>query len=192
VKVTIRHQIGLAAALCCAVPVAAESLYDPAEYRAMVSDKRAHRVGDSLTVLVYENSSATTRADTSTRRNNDVGVKAFADQHNHAAGIGVGSDFDGGGVVQRSGRLLAQITASVSSIEPNGDLWIKGEQMLEINADKQHIRVVGRVRTLDITTANTVLSSRLADARISYLGDGDLSESARRGWLAKALTWLGL
>ncbi|HYD79884.1 MAG TPA: flagellar basal body L-ring protein FlgH [Paucimonas sp.] len=188
----IRHQIGLVAALCCTVPVAAESLYDAGSFRAMVSDKRAHRIGDSLTVLIYENSSATTRADTSTHRKNNVGVRAFADGSDHAAGIGLSNDFDGGGTVQRSGRLLAQITASVTGIAPNGDLLITGEQMLEINADKQHIRVEGRVRTLDISDANTVLSSRLADARISYLGAGELTDSQRRGWLTKILTWLGL
>jgi flagellar L-ring protein precursor FlgH len=190
-KMIDRRVIGLVLTACM-MPALADSLYDPQAFRSMVADKRAHKVGDNITVLIYENSSATTRADASTRRSTQASLRAGLDEHQHSADIGLGSDFDGGGTIQRSGKLLAQITVSVTDIARNGDLWISGEQQLEINTDKQHIRVQGRVRPLDINEANSVLSNRLADARISYLGKGDLADSQKRGWLSKAFTWLGL
>ncbi len=188
----IRHAIGLAAMLCLQAPGFAESLYEPGAYRPLVADKRAQRIGDSLTIQVLESSSASTRADTTVRRQSGADLTLAAGHHRQAAAAGLGTEFDGGGAVQRSGRLLAQITATVTDVAPNGDLWISGEQVLEINADKQHIKVHGRVRAFDIGALNTVQSNRLADARISYVGTGDLADHQRPGMLSKVLLWMGL
>jgi flagellar L-ring protein precursor FlgH len=171
----------------------AESLYDAQNYRALVSNKRALRAGDLVTVLVYENSSATTAADTSLHRDSNAALRGGIDQRQHSAGLGSGNDFSGGGTVQRSGKLLAQLTVTVTGIAPNGDLWVSGEQLVEVNADKQQIKVQGRVRAVDISDANTVQSSRLADAHITYAGDGgDLAARQKPGWLSKVLVWMGL
>ncbi|HEX8956835.1 MAG TPA: flagellar basal body L-ring protein FlgH [Burkholderiaceae bacterium] len=170
----------------------AEDLYSEKTYRPLASDKRAHLPGDAITIMIYENSSASTTADTNVQRNTNVGLQASADQHGHQAAVGTNSGFDGGGTVQRSDNLLAQITVTVEKVAPNGDLWIKGEQVVEINSDKQKIRVEGRVRTLDISDTNTVPSSRIADAKISYLGDGDLASHQKPGWLSRFFAWAGL
>ncbi|WP_332879663.1 flagellar basal body L-ring protein FlgH [Massilia sp. S19_KUP03_FR1] len=175
-----------------AFPAAADDLYNEKTFRPLAADKRAHLPGDVLTVLIYENSSATTSADTTLKRSNDVSLRANADQHSHAAAVGMGNDFNGGGSVQRQGKLLAQMSVSVTGVAPNGDLLVAGEQLLEINSDRQRIRVEGRVRPLDITEANAVLSSRLADAKISYLGDGDLSNRQRPGLWSRLFNWVGL
>jgi len=169
----------------------AENLYSESTYRSLASDKRAHLPGDVLTVLIYENSSATTSADTQLQRKNDVGVQVGLDQKNHQAQVGVNNDFDGGGTVQRTGKLLAQMTVTVARIANNGDLWVKGEQVLEINSDQQKIAVEGRVRPLDISDTNTILSYRLADAKISYLGDGDLANRQRPGFWSRLFVWAG-
>ena len=181
----------LAACTLAATPACADDLYSEKTFRPLAADKRAHLPGDVLTILIYESSSATTSADTNLQRRNDVGLHASADRHAHAASIGANNDFDGGGTVQRQGKLLAQMSVSVASVAPNGDLLVAGEQVLEINADRQKIRVEGRVRPLDITDANTVLSSRLADARISYLGDGELASHQRPGWWSRLFNWAG-
>jgi flagellar L-ring protein precursor FlgH len=93
---------------------------------------------------------------------------------------------------QRAGRLLAQITVSVVALEPNGDLQIAGEQLLEVNNEKQMIRLEGHVRPQDIGENNAVVSNRIANASIHYVGDGVLAEGQRPGWITRVLTWMGL
>jgi flagellar L-ring protein precursor FlgH len=83
------------------------------------------------------------------------------------------------------------MSVSVVGVAANGDLLVAGEQVLEINSDRQKIRVEGRVRPLDISDANAVLSSRLADAKISYLGDGDLANRQRPGFWSRLFQWAG-
>jgi flagellar L-ring protein precursor FlgH len=185
-------RICIALALLAIAPARADDLYSEKTFRPLASDKRAHLPGDVLTVLIYENSSAVTSADTTLQRSNDVALRASADHHAHAAAVGASNDFNGGGTVQRQGKLLAQMSVSVTGVAPNGDLLVVGEQRLEINSDRQKIRVEGRVRPLDISDANTVLSSRLADAKISYLGDGDLSSRQRPGFWSRLFNWVGL
>src|ERR1700722_8376570 len=82
---------------------AAENLYNENSYRSLASDKRAHLPGDVLTVLIMENSSATTTADTSLNRNNTVGVQASLNTRSQNAAVAVNNTFDGGGTVQRTG-----------------------------------------------------------------------------------------
>lgn len=176
----------------CAGPAAADNLYNERTYRPLASDKRAHLPGDVLTVMIYESSSALTSADTQLQRRNDIGIAARADRHQHSASVGANNSFDGGGTVQRAGKLLAQMTVTVTGVASNGDLLVQGEQLLEINQDKQRIRVQGRVRPLDVSDTNTVMSYRLADARISYLGDGDLAERQRPGIWSRLFTWVGI
>lgn len=180
----------LAAAPCA--PLRAETLYNENSFRPLASDKRAHLPGDVLTVMIYENSSATTSADTSLQRKTDMALQGGVDQRTHGASLGANNNFDGGGTIQRTGKMLAQMTVTVTSVTANGDLWVSGEQLLEINADKQKIKVEGRVRPLDISDTNTVFSYRLADAKISYLGDGDLASHQQLGFWSRLFTWVGL
>jgi flagellar L-ring protein precursor FlgH len=170
----------------------AENLYDELTYRPLASDKRAHLPGDAVTIMIYENSSASTTAETTVQRASNVGLQANVNAKNNQATLGTNANFDGGGTVQRSGNLLAQITATVTKVAPNGDLWIHGQQVVAINSDKQEIRVEGRVRLLDISDTNTVPSNRIAEANISYLGDGDLASHQKPGWLSRFFAWAGL
>lgn len=172
--------------------IQAEDLYKEQTYRPLAADKRAHLPGDSVTVMIYENSSASSSANTNVTRSSNLGVQAAATQVNHQASLGTSSNFDGGGTVQRSDNLLAQITVTVEKIAPNGDLWVSGEQVVEINSDKQHIKVEGRIRTLDISDTNTVPSNRIAEAKISYLGDGDLASHQKPGLITSFFAWIGL
>lgn len=172
----------------------AQSLYDPASFRAYTDDHRAHRLGDSLTVLVYENSSASNNADTQLAKEGSAGVGLSADDPK----LGGRFDLDlaehhkGGGKITRSGKLAAQITVTVHGLEPNGDLRVEGRQLIFVNDEKQEIVLRGRVRPRDISETNTVVSGRLADASISYLGEGVLASKQKPGILTRLLSWLGL
>jgi flagellar L-ring protein precursor FlgH len=184
----------LAAVLAAAAASAsAQSLYDEKTYRPIASDTRAYRVGDALTVQVLENSAASANADTGTRRKNELSAdltRAHVPTVN--VGIGVGGDFDGGGRTVRSGKLLAQLTVTVQEVLPNGDLKVGGEQLLMINDEQQRINVEGRVRPQDISDTNIVVSSRLADAKITYVGEGELADRQKPAWWRKVLDVVGL
>lgn len=171
----------------------ADSLYDAGNFRALAADHKAFRVGDVLTVQVLENSSASTSTDTASQRRNNLSANVQNPNTGFQLGgsIAVSGDFNGGGTTQRANRLLATLTVTVKEVLPGGDLRIAGEQLLTVNQERHKVTVEGRVRPQDVSTENVVLSTRLADARIDYVGDGDLSERQRRGWWRRLLDWIG-
>ncbi|WP_256082047.1 flagellar basal body L-ring protein FlgH [Massilia sp. YIM B04103] len=178
-------------------PAQATSLYQAGSYQPLTSDLRPRRVGDLITVMVYENSSASTAANTSAGRDAGVGfgLDARANQgknHELAAHAKSHNQLDGRGRTVREGRVLAQLTVSIRAIDERGDLLVGGEQLLEVNNEKQQIRLEGRIRPQDVSDANVVLSTRIADAKISYAGQGDLADMQRPGWWQRFLTLFGL
>lgn len=168
------------------------SLYSDAQYQSLTSDRRRFQVGEVLTVLVYEESTATSSADTGANRDSQVGVALALPHRSRSASLGMNNDFNGVGRTQRAGRVLAQITVLVREVLPNGDLRVGGEQLLEINGEKQTIRAEGRVRPRDVSEQNVVLSSRLAEAKLAFVGDGVLGDLQRPGWWQRFLTLFGL
>lgn len=183
--------------LLCEITIAVSaqgtaSLYDEDKFQALTQDKRAHRVGDALTVLVFENSSASTSAKTDTEKSAGVKLGVVTHTRDYSGSLALSDDFNGGGKVQRSGKLAAQITVSVTRVMPNGDLEVSGRQLIEVNDEKQEILLRGQVRPRDISELNTVVSSRLANASISYLGEGLLAEKQKPGIITRLLSWLGL
>jgi flagellar L-ring protein precursor FlgH len=179
--------------LCCAWGAQAVSLYDEATFRPLTGDHKAFRAGDILTVQVFENSSAQTTADTGTRRKNTLNAElAHGARRVAETGISVNGDFDGGGRTQRANRVLITLSVTVQEVLANGDLRVAGEQTLLVNDEQQRVTLQGRVRPLDVSEGNVVLSTRLADARITYLGEGDVSDRQQRAWWRKLLDWAGM
>ncbi len=180
------------AALGAAAGAQAVSLYEPASYQSLTSDLRPRKVGDLITVMVYENASASSSANTSGGRDADVAAGVHGPGKSLALGAHSNNQLDGRGRTVREGRVLAQITVAIRAITAEGDLVLAGEQLLEINNEKQQIHVEGRVRPQDVSDANVVLSTRLANAKISYAGQGDLADLQRPGWWQRLLTLFGL
>jgi flagellar L-ring protein FlgH len=171
----------------------ATSLYNESTYRPLTADNKAFRVGDLLTVQVFENSSASTTADTGTRRKNNLNAElAHGGRKVGETSLAVGGDFDGGGRTQRANRVLITLSVSVREVLPNGDLRVAGEQFLLVNDEQQKVTLEGRVRPQDVSDGNVVLSTRLADARITYLGEGEVSQRQQRAWWRKLLDWVGM
>lgn len=171
-----------------ALEAGAANLYRAEDYRALTADRRAQRIGDVLTVLVVENSSASATAGTRTEKATDAGIRITSPSRQRGYAFGVEDNFDGNGKIARTGRLLAQLSVVVTGMEPNGDLRVKGEQLLEINGEKQLINLAGRVRPIDIGEGNTVPSNRIADAQITYVGDGVLADNQSKGWLTRLIS----
>lgn len=190
----IMGALGLCMGLAVVLPARAQSLYDETTFRALTADHKAFRVGDVLTVQVVENAMATANADTGTQRRNNLGVDlsvTYPRIKSAAANASVGGDFDGGGSTERRGQLVAQLTVSIRDVLANGDLLVAGEQQLTINDEHQRIAVTGRVRPQDISEANVVLSTRIADADITYVGEGHLADRQKPAWWRQVADWLG-
>jgi flagellar L-ring protein precursor FlgH len=194
-KRTLEHVVGaLLVLLTNSTRVHAQSLYDESSYRALASDHKAFRVGDLITVQVFEQSSASTSTDTNTQRSNalNLGITSTLSGKQVGGAISQGGTFEGGGTTQRANKLLATLSVSVRDVLPNGDLKVSGEQVLTVNGEQHKVNLEGHVRPQDISTDNVVLSTRLADAHINYVGDGDLSERQKRGLWRTLLDSLGL
>jgi flagellar L-ring protein precursor FlgH len=192
--VMLRWRRWLPALLVCLPlgPALALDIYSQETFRALASDVKAHRLGDVLTVLVTENATAITSADTSTSRESSGGADLLFRGRSREVGGSMSHDFEGNAKTQRAGRLLAQLSVTVVAVHPNGDVQVAGRQLLEINDEQQMISLEGRVRRHDIGDNNSVPSNRIADAVIQYAGDGVLSAGQRVGIVTRVLTWLGL
>ena len=170
---------------------------DDAPLIAMFADQKARTVGDIVTIKIAESSEATNKASTATDRSSSLSasVDAFfnaekrfpADQpfFNPFAKLagGMESDFQGNGTTKRSGDLNAYITALVTQVLPNGNLVVTGSREVLINRENQIIQLSGVVRPRDIDADNQVLSTYIADARISYSGSGVVNDRQKPGWL---------
>lgn len=175
-----------------APPDEATSLLDAGAYRSLVAEDKAARVGDVLTVIVYESATASSSADL--RADRHFSVSGLISPSGGSVNTSEGSSAthsDGAGRTQRSGRLLAQISVRVTGVNENGDLIVSGQQSLQINRERQLITLSGVVRPRDIGDNNTVLSSRIADARIQFDGKGFVARQSRAGWIAWLLSFLG-
>lgn len=187
---------GLALATVCWMGAACAqqgSMFNERTFQPLVGDQKAFRVGDALTVLILESAAASSSVDTSANRSTDISLRGQTlGQQPRGLGASVSSGGDGGGQVVRSGRVTAQITVTVKDIDPNGELLIDGQQTVDVNGEAQIISVAGRVRPRDISDANSVLSNRVADARISYTGQGYLAEKSKPSILSRVFNWIGL
>jgi len=163
-------------------------------------DPKARRVGDIVTVSIVESSAATNDADTKTERESSIAarVESFLGiEKGYPTGgnpnwnpfgsikAGMQNDFDGSGTTKRSGKMAASMTARVVGILPNGNLKIIGTRAVTVNNETQLITLSGIIRPRDISPDNVILSTYIADAQISYTGDGIVNEKQRPGWLAR-------
>lgn len=168
----------------------ATSMYSESTFKSLVSDHIAGQVGDSVTILIYETATASASNNTDTSRKTDFGISSKDNINTNSAGLNVDSRFNGGGDVNRTGNLLAKITARVTRIEENGEMLIEGQQYIELNEDKQTISLTGRIRKEDIEFNNTVVSTRIADAKIKYITEGALADRQKPGWITRVFDWL--
>lgn len=174
-------------------PALSEDLYSPGNWSALASDRKASQVGDIVTLQVIENNQASNSVTKGSRKRNslDIGVDTSVGVNESASGT-LGGSYEGQGTNGRTDRMVARLSVTVVEIFPNGDLRVAGLQRLKINGETTSINISGRVRPYDISSDNSLLSWRLADAVIDYDGKGFASRSAKPGVLTKIFGWLGL
>ena len=185
----------LAAVLILALVPAAQGtdLYNHGTWPALASDRLAHRVGDIVEIVVSESAAAQDTATNSSGRSTNVGGSISADAgFAHSANLALQNGSDTTGTTGRSGGIVAQVSAHVDEVLPNGDLRVSGTQTMNINGEETDIKIKGIVRIADIASDNSVPSSRLADAMIDYNGSGFVSRSSAPGIVTRVFNWLGL
>ena len=87
----------------------------------------------------------------------------------------------------QNNSLSGTISVTVYRAYPNGLLAVRGEKWLRLNQGDEYIRFSGVVRKQDISPNNTVESERVADARITYSGTGDVAAGSEQGWVSRLL-----
>jgi flagellar L-ring protein FlgH len=158
--------------------------------RSFFSDRRALAPGDALTVLITEFSTVQASAQTSTRKNESASLSFLQpDGVAHALSGDFESDFEGGGRIERSGRLVAKLAVTVVSVDARGNLLVQGEQDIQVNDERQRISIRGFVRPEDISADNTIPSWRVGGAQIEFTGKGLLARKQAPGIITRILSW---
>ncbi len=172
---------------------------NPRAYRGLFEDRRAARVGDTLTVLLNETTRASKDGGTVASRNSansvNAGLNAVRNQTgasnpstsrsiNAGANSAGSTNFDSKGGSTASNQFSGTITVTVLEVLPNGNLSVGGEKRLAVGNEEEVIRFGGVVSPVNLQ-GNTILSSQVADARIEYRGAGITDEVKNPGWLTK-------
>ena len=178
------------------------SLWEPDNGRAfMFEDRRASRIGDIVIVQIVEQHSGSKTANTKSDRSASLGASAggsffdifevFGDfRRLFNADVSSSNEFEGDGSTSREDSLTGTIAAQVVEVLPNGDLRIKGKRQVKVNSETQTMRIKGIVRRIDLDTQNTVLSSAVANADISYTGLGAVDDVQTPGWAVRIFNWI--
>ena len=185
-----------------AEPTTTGSLWQEGNGRAFLfEDLRASRVGDIVIVKIVEqhsgSKSATTQADRDSSYEGSLGGSLFG-LANFASplvdGVEVNAstknEFEGTGSTSREDTLTGTIAARVVEVLQNGDLRIRGRREVTVNSERQTMVLSGIIRPIDVDTANTVLSSAIANANIIYTGLGVVDDVQRPGWMVRVLDWI--
>lgn len=168
----------------------------------LISDRKGRTVGDIVTVAIFEKASASKEASTSTSRDStmDAGITNLLGLEKYLGTLGnsaisntslvsaaAANDFSGSGKTSRAEDLVASLTTQIVQIYPNGNLRIAGNKTVTVNNEMQIVKLSGIVRETDISPSNVIDSKNILNARISYSGQGVISDKQKPGWLVRSL-----
>ncbi|NBA95750.1 flagellar basal body L-ring protein FlgH [Pseudomonas sp. R5(2019)] len=180
------------------LPAAANngSIYQAGFEQNMYGDRKAFRVGDIITITLNEKTQASKNAGSQIAKNSDasIGLTSL-----FGAGVSTNNPFGSGDLsldasysgsratkgdskAAQGNTLIGSVTVTVADVLPNGILAVRGEKWMTLNTGDELVRIAGLVRADDIATDNTVSSTRIADARITYSGTGSFADANQPGW----------
>ncbi len=169
------------------------SLYSPNNHMNLFGDIKALRVGDIVTVILNEQTSSSKSAASGVTKESEITSNAgtLLNTIPSFKGLGLGNDitqereFTGESEADQSNQLNGSISVTVVGQYPNGNLSIRGEKWMTLNRGDEYIRISGIVRPADIDPDNTIMSTKIANARITYSGEGELANAQKMGWLSR-------
>lgn len=178
------------------------SIYQPGFEQNLYSDRKAFRVGDIITITLQERTQASKNAssDISKDSSANLGLTSLfggavsgtnpltKNSMDLSAQFSGNRDNKGDSKAAQGNSLTGSLTVTIAEVLPNGVLAVRGEKWLTLNTGNELMRISGLVRADDIATDNTVVSTRVADARITYSGTGAFADASQPGWLSQFFT----
>ncbi|MDH1010620.1 flagellar basal body L-ring protein FlgH [Pseudomonas nicosulfuronedens] len=172
------------------------SIYQAGFENNLYGDRKAFRVGDIITITLNEKTQASKKAnsDISKDSSNKLGLTSMFGSSlttNNPVGGGdlsLSAEYSGNreakgdSAAGQSNSLTGSVTVTVADVMPNGILAVRGEKWMTLNTGNELVRIAGLIRADDIATDNTVSSTRVADARITYSGTGAFADASQPGW----------
>ena len=176
------------------------SLFKENYVNNIYSDSKAHRTGDIISVILSESTQANKNAKTELKKENSSeldtviglnGTPLTLNGNSLGFGLNQNSAFKGDSKADQGNSLSGDISVHVLKVLPNGNLMIRGEKWLTLNNGDEYIRLTGIIRPKDINSNNTILSTKIANARIQYAGTGSFADANEQGWLTQFFnsTW---
>ena len=169
---------------------------------SLLGDRRAMQRGDILTVVIEIDDSAQIRnsSDRSRSASQQMGVPQLfglpqridprlpdGASMSSAVGLNGSSTASGDGSVSRNEQLTLRVAATITDVLPNGVLAIQGQQEVRVNFELRELMVSGFVRPADITRQNEITYDKIASARVSYGGRGQISDMQQPRYGQQAL-----
>ncbi|MEO8314600.1 MAG: flagellar basal body L-ring protein FlgH [Pseudomonadota bacterium] len=170
------------------------SIYQSGHDVALFENSTARRIGDTVTINLQESTAAQKSSSTKTSKSTNIdmpgptlggGLVTIDGKQILGMGIENNREFDGSGDSQLSNKLQGNITVTVAKRLANGNLMVRGQKWIGINQGREFIRIQGVIRPIDILPDNTIPSYKVADASISYGGQGALADANRPGLLSR-------
>jgi flagellar L-ring protein precursor FlgH len=171
----------------------------------LFSDHKAMHVNDIVTVVISEKATSSNKADKALTEKDTVGlnggaftsvganssVNSAVSKLNGVAGVGFNagssSDYAGSGSTSKNASFTTTVSARVVKVIANGNYFIVGRREIMVDDQKQIIQVSGVIRPYDINQNNEINSAKMADAKISYVNEGDVDRSINQGWGTKIM-----
>lgn len=180
-------------------PIVNGSIFQSAQpvnygYQPLFEDRRPRNIGDTLTIQLQENVSASKSSSANASRDGKTNfgvdvtpryLSGLLDDGRANADMSGGNTFNGRGGANASNTFSGTLTVTVGQVLANGNLHVVGEKQIAINQGTEFIRFSGVVNPRTISGSNTVASTNVADARIEYVGNGYINEAQNMGWLQR-------
>ena len=185
---------GFEAALPVAVPVARApdgGIFDvSAGYAALTEGLRARAVGDPLNIVLVEQTTTSKSAGAKTQRGGSAsiippGAGPLSFLNPEALKASSQSSFKGDGSAMQASSFAGELSVTIAEVRANGTALVRGEKRMLFSQGREWIQFSGIVRLADIDPDNRIASTRVADARIEYAGNGAIQRASREGWLSK-------
>jgi flagellar L-ring protein FlgH len=170
------------------------AIYQTGREVALFENPIAHHVGDIVTIVLNEQTQAQKTSSTNTNKATTVALPGMTilGKALTVHGVPIMSNniadttkFAGEGDSAQSNSLQGYVTVTVQKVLPNGNLYVKGEKWIGINQGQEYVRLSGVIRPIDLASDNSINSSQVANAKISYGGKGALADANAQGWLSR-------
>jgi flagellar L-ring protein precursor FlgH len=170
-------------------PPANGSIFNAAGYAPLHFGLRARAVGDPLTILLLESTTAAKTVGSASKKSGGISLTPPAagpfSLNPDALKASNDSTFKGQGNASQTSSLASTLSVTIAEVRPNGTALVRGEKRMLLSQGDEWIQFSGIVRLVDIDLDNRIPSSKVADAHIEYSGKGALQRASRQGWLGR-------